>query len=108
MIFNDQTGKKNLLSVKRKLNWQAVRALLTLSGVSLLAVAASAQSYPSRPVRIVIPLSSGGTTDIPGRIIAQRLTDVFGQQFLLKIAPALGAPLVPILWPSPSQMGTPC
>jgi tripartite-type tricarboxylate transporter receptor subunit TctC len=36
----------------------------------LLAANAIAQGYPSRPVRIVIPLSSGGTTDVPGRIIA--------------------------------------
>ena len=35
----------------------------------LLAANAIAQGYPARPVRIVIPLSSGGTTDVPGRII---------------------------------------
>ena len=90
MIFNDQTAKQNLLPDHRILNWQAVRALLIWSVVSLLAVAASAQSYPSRPVRIVIPLSSGGTTDIPGRIIAQRLTDVFGQQFFVENRPGAG------------------
>ncbi len=47
----------------------------------LLAANAIAQGHPSRPVRIVIPLSSGGTTDVPGRIIAQRLSDV--QQLLV-------------------------
>ena len=57
MIFNDQTVKKNLSSNKRILNWQALRALVILSGASLLAAGASAQSYPSRPVRIVIPVS---------------------------------------------------
>jgi tripartite-type tricarboxylate transporter receptor subunit TctC len=36
----------------------------------LLAANAIAQGYPSRPVRIAIPLSLGGTTDVPGRIIA--------------------------------------
>ena len=90
MIFNDQTAKQNLLPDHRILNWQAVRALLIWSVVSFLAVAASAQSYPSRPVRIVIPLSSGGTTDIPGRIIAQRLTEVLGQQFFVENRPGAG------------------
>jgi tripartite-type tricarboxylate transporter receptor subunit TctC len=48
-----------------------------------LAAGASAQAYPSRPVRIVIPLSPGGTTDVPGRIIAQRLSEALGQQFFV-------------------------
>ena len=57
-----------------------MRALMPVCIGKLLAANAIAQGYPSRPVRIVIPLSSGGTTDVPGRIIAQRLSDV--QQLL--------------------------
>jgi tripartite-type tricarboxylate transporter receptor subunit TctC len=49
-----------------------------------LVAAAAAQSYPSRPVRIVIPLSPGGTTDVPGRIIAQKLSETLGQQFFVE------------------------
>lgn len=48
------------------------------------AALAAAQAYPSRPVRIVIPLSPGGTTDVPGRIIAQRLSEALGQQFFVE------------------------
>jgi len=51
---------------------------------SLWALSASAQEYPARPVRIVIPLSPGGTTDVPGRIIAQKLSETLGQQFFVE------------------------
>jgi len=57
----------------------------TLFAVLLgFAALAAAQAYPTRPVRIVIPLSPGGTTDVPGRIIAQRLSEALGQQFFVE------------------------
>lgn len=49
-----------------------------------LAAGAWAQAYPSRPVRMVIPLGTGGTTDVPGRIVAQRLSEALGQQFIVE------------------------
>ena len=58
---------------------------LSIPVLALLLVAtATAQTYPSRPVRIVIPLSPGGTTDVPGRIIAQKLSETLGQQFYVE------------------------
>jgi len=57
-------------------------ALLALATV--LAASSWGQSYPSRPVRIVIPLSPGGTTDVPGRMIAQKLSEKLGQQFFVE------------------------
>ena len=51
---------------------------------ALFAAPAAAQSYPAHPVRIVIPLSPGGTTDVPGRMIAQKLSEVLGQQFFVE------------------------
>ena len=48
--------------------------------VFLLACAqAPAQSYPSRPVRIVVPYSAGGGTDIVARAVGQKLSDKWGQ-----------------------------
>jgi len=44
----------------------------------VLATQALAQSYPSRPVRMVIPLSPGGFADVPGRILASRLSALLG------------------------------
>jgi len=49
-----------------------------------LAWPVAAQDYPNRPVRVVIPLSPGGTTDVPGRIIAQKLSEKLGQQFFVE------------------------
>ena len=61
-----------------------MRMLSTPAFALLLVAAAAAQTYPSRPVRIVIPLSPGGTTDVPGRIIAQKLSETLGQQFFVE------------------------
>jgi tripartite-type tricarboxylate transporter receptor subunit TctC len=51
----------------------------------LLATASSvmAQGYPTRPVRMIVPYATGGGSDVLGRILAQRLTDGFGQQFVV-------------------------
>jgi len=61
-----------------------MRALSAVFLALLLNFPAAAQNYPSRPVRIVIPLSPGGTTDVPGRIIAQKLSETLGQQFFVE------------------------
>jgi tripartite-type tricarboxylate transporter receptor subunit TctC len=44
---------------------------------------ALAQNYPAKPVRVVVPWPPGGANDIVGRIVAQRLSDQFGQQFVI-------------------------
>jgi tripartite-type tricarboxylate transporter receptor subunit TctC len=49
-----------------------------LACLLVFATQASAQSYPSRPVRMVIPLSPGGFADVPGRILASRLSALLG------------------------------
>jgi tripartite-type tricarboxylate transporter receptor subunit TctC len=51
-----------------------------LSGV----VAASAENYPTRPVRVVVGFPAGGPTDAIARIVAQKLTDNLGQQFFVE------------------------
>ncbi len=45
---------------------------------------ASAQAFPSRPVRLVVPFPPGGTTDVVARILGQRLTEVMGQPFVVE------------------------
>ncbi len=44
---------------------------------------ASAQGYPGRPVRMVVPYPPGGTVDVVARFVAQRLTEQTGQQFVV-------------------------
>ena len=52
---------------------------------------ALAQAYPARPVRLIIPFSAGGAADVPGRILAERLTPVFGQQVVVENRPGAGS-----------------
>src|SRR5437588_9753589 len=53
----------------------------------LFAGSAFAQDYPSRPVKIIVPYSPGGSTDIIGRIVAQRLSESLGESFLVENRP---------------------
>jgi tripartite-type tricarboxylate transporter receptor subunit TctC len=46
-----------------------------------------AQQYPSRPVRIIVAQAPGSAVDILGRVIAQKLTDTFGQQVIVENRP---------------------
>jgi tripartite-type tricarboxylate transporter receptor subunit TctC len=45
--------------------------------------AASANNYPERPIRIIVPYSPGGTSDFVGRLVAQGLTEKLGQQLVV-------------------------
>jgi len=58
-----------------------IAAVVALLGAS---VAASAQNWPTRPVTMVVTYTAGGTTDIVGRILASRLSEVLGQQVVVE------------------------
>ena len=53
-------------------------------------IAAAADTFPARSVRWIVPYPPGGTTDILARIMAQRLSERFGQQFVVDNRPGAG------------------
>ena len=57
---------------------------------TMLATGANAQGYPTKPVRIIVPLAPGGNVDIVARSLAQHLTDSMGQQIIVDQRPAAG------------------
>src|SRR5262245_11884910 len=51
---------------------------------------ARAQAYPSRPVRVIVNASAGGSDDIVARLVGQKLSERFGQQFIVENRPGGG------------------
>ena len=61
------------------------RIFLAVFGLCLAIVAtALAQNYPTKPMTMVIPFAAGGPTDVLGRIVAQRMSEVLGQQVVVE------------------------
>src|SRR5438045_7497907 len=58
------------------------RALLVL--LCLMATAAAGQSYPSKPIRMIVPFPAGATTDIIARLVGQRLQETMGQPIVVE------------------------
>ncbi len=58
---------------------------------AMLALPLAAQSYPSKPIRMIIPFSAGGAADVPGRIVTQKLTESLKQQVLVDNRPGAGS-----------------
>jgi tripartite-type tricarboxylate transporter receptor subunit TctC len=73
------------------------RQLLQWAGAAAAALTAPAKAfaldYPTRPVRLIVPFAPGGAADICGRLIAQWLTDQFGQSFVVENRPGAGSNL---------------
>jgi len=75
-----------------------MRCIGIAGGVLFAAAAAFAQPYPSKPVRVVIPWPAGGSNDVVGRIVLQKVGESMGQQFVIDNRPgaagSIGADVV--------------
>jgi tripartite-type tricarboxylate transporter receptor subunit TctC len=61
-----------------------VWSLLSAAALVLVAHGASAQSYPNKPVRLIVPFAPGGTTDIIARVMAERIGPALGQTMIVE------------------------
>ncbi len=66
---------------------------VALGAALLVSGAAFAETYPSKPVKIIVPFPAGGVTDIAGRLIAQKLSEKLGHQFYIENVAGAGGNL---------------
>src|SRR5204862_8042834 len=62
----------------------------TLVFATLVPLSASAQTYPTRAVRLMVPFPPGGATDIIGRLVAAKMQEVWGQPVVVENKPGAG------------------
>jgi tripartite-type tricarboxylate transporter receptor subunit TctC len=58
--------------------------IATLAALLALTAGAAAQTFPSRPITMVIPFAAGGPTDVLGRVVGARMSDILGQQVVIE------------------------
>jgi tripartite-type tricarboxylate transporter receptor subunit TctC len=74
--FVNHTREERMIS-------KLICSLVTTTAVLLASAAPAAETYPSKPIRLIVPFSPGGTNDILGRIIAQHMSEKLGQTMIV-------------------------
>ena len=83
----------DLAGLRRIARGRATALALAMLGTLAVALPAQAQpqDYPTKPVRIIVPFAPGGSADVFGRFLAQRLQESMGQTFLIDNRPGAGS-----------------
>ena len=90
---------------------RAVRMVLLAAATIMVAAAAPAsaqQSYPNRPVQLVVPVPPGGAADFIARTVSAKLADALGQPVVINNQGGAGGPLRPGASPRRSPTVIPC
>ena len=74
----------------RVIQASASALFLAFFGVSALAQAPGSSGYPTKPIRLVVPFTPGGSTDVLARAIGQELTKAWGQSVVVENVPGAG------------------
>src|SRR5262245_30429486 len=61
-----------------------IKVIVSLAAALPPATHAQAQTYPSRPITMVVPFAAGGAFDVVGRILAARMSELLGQQVIVE------------------------
>lgn len=76
--------------MSRFLRLSALALAITLALAAVLPGPAQAQAFPAKPVRLIVPFPPGGATDIIGRLLGQKLQELWGQSVVIEYKPGGG------------------
>ena len=73
-----------------KRRYASILGLLALAATLVMPQLASAQNYPTRPIRLILPFGPGGVADVTARIVTEKLGEKLGQRFIIENMPGAG------------------
>jgi tripartite-type tricarboxylate transporter receptor subunit TctC len=79
--------------MRSEMTLQTLRPLLAAAMLLATAPAASAQDYPTKPIRVIVPFAPGGGSDFIARFMGQRLGELLGKPFVIENKPGAGGNL---------------